>query len=72
MNRLERTRTILNRNLDKISNAKKEYEFENEQSFSTRLEIEKTRIRWVHKRTYSGVRKDNVRDSNKEAIDIYY
>ena len=57
------TRTILNQNSDEISTAKKEYEFENEQSFSAWLEIEKNRIGWVHKRTYSGVRKDNVRDS---------
>ena len=72
MNRLDQTRVIINQSSEEISNAKKEYEFENQHAFMNWLEMEKNRYGWFLQRTYPGVRTENVRDSNKEAIDIYY
>ena len=72
MNRLDQTRVIINQSSEEMGNAKKECEFENVQAFMNWLEIDKNRYGWFLQRTYSGVRKDNARESNKKAIDIYY
>lgn len=68
MNRLDQTRVIINQNSEEMSNAIKEYEFENEQAFMNLLDMDKNRYGWFLNRTYLGARKDNVRDLIKKQL----
>lgn len=68
MDRLDQTRVITSRISEEMNTAKKENGFENEQVFINWLEMYKNRYGWFLQRTYSGFRKDNVRDSNKKQL----